>query len=139
MKPEIHYQTGRPITADEFIDVLKRSTLGERRPVDDRGRIAAMLKHADLLCTAWDGDKLVGVARSVTDFEYCCYLSDLAVDEAYQRMGIGKGLIRETKSRLGPKAFILLLSAPKAEGYYPKIGFEAHRSAWVLRAEKQVD
>ena len=74
-----------------------------------------------------------GLARSVTDFEYCCYLSDLAVDEAYQRMGIGKGLIRETKSRLGPKAFIVLLSAPKAEGYYPKIGFEAHRSAWVLR------
>ena len=72
----------------EFIDVLKRSTLGERRPVDDRDRIAAMLKHADILCTAWEGDKLVGVARSVTDFEYCCYLSDLAVDEAYQRMGI---------------------------------------------------
>jgi predicted N-acetyltransferase YhbS len=92
-----------------------------------------MLEHADVLCTAWDGDKLVGVARSVTDFAFCCYLSDLAVDEAYQRMGIGKGLIEETKSKLGPKAFIVLLAAPKAEGYYPKIGFEAHRSAWVMK------
>jgi len=118
---------------EEFIDLLKRSTLGERRPIEERERIEGMLANANLLCTAWDGEKLVGVARSVTDFVYCCYLSDLAVDEAYQKMGIGKGLIRETKSRLGPKAFIVLLSAPKAEGYYPKIGFEAHRSAWVLR------
>lgn len=135
----IRYDSARQITVDEFIDVLKRSTLGERRPVEDRERIAAMLKHADVLCTAWDGDKLVGVARSVTDFAYCCYLSDLAVDEAYQRMGIGKGLIRETKSRLGPKASIILLAAPKAEGYYAKVGFEAHRSAWVLRADKKMD
>ncbi len=133
---KIKYENSRPISADEFIDVLKRSTLGERRPVDDRERIAAMLKHADVLCTAWDGDKLVGVARSVTDFAYCCYLSDLAVDEAYQRMGIGRRLIQATKSRLGPKAFIILLAAPKAEGYYPKMGFEAHRSAWVLKADK---
>ena len=133
MMNKLRYESARQISVDEFIDVLKRSTLGERRPVDERERIAAMLKHADILCTAWDGDKLVGVARSVTDFEYCCYLSDLAVDEAYQRMGIGKGLIRETKARLGPKAFIVLLSAPKAEGYYPKIGFEAHCSAWVMK------
>jgi predicted N-acetyltransferase YhbS len=95
------------------------------------------LQHADVLCTAWDGDKLVGVARSVTDFAYCCYLSDLAVDEAYQRMGIGKGLIEATKSKLGPKAFIVLLAAPKAEGYYAKVGFEAHRSAWVMRGEEK--
>lgn len=95
-----------------------------------------MLRHADLLCTAWDGDKLVGVARSVTDFEFCCYLSDLAVDETYQKCGIGRELIALTKSRLGSKAFIILLAAPKAEGYYPKIGFEPHRSAWVLPAEK---
>ncbi len=98
----------------------------------ERNRIEAMLKHANLLCTAWDGEKLVGVARSVTDFEYCCYLSDLAVDEKYQRQGIGKELIRLTQSKLGDKAKIILLSAPKAEAYYPKIGFKPHRSAWVL-------
>ena len=97
-----------------------------------------MLQHANLLCTAWDGEKLVGIARSVTDFEYCCYLSDLAVDEKYQKMGIGKQLIRQTKFKLGGKANIILLSAPKAETYYPKIGFDAHRSAWILPAHKQL-
>lgn len=97
-----------------------------------------MLRHADVLCTAWDGEKLVGVARSVTDFEYCCYLSDLAVDESYQKQGIGKELIRLTRIRLGPKAFIILVAAPKAEQYYPKIGFEARPSAWVLRAGQEL-
>lgn len=96
-----------------------------------------MLQHANLLCTAWDGAKLVGVARSVTDFEYCCYLSDLGVDERYQRQGIGKELIKLTQSKLGSKAKLILLSAPKAETYYPKVGFEAHRSAWILAAQKQ--
>jgi predicted N-acetyltransferase YhbS len=76
------------------------------------------------------------VARSVTDFEYCCYLSDLAVDEKYQKRGIGKELIRLTKSKLGGHAKIILLSAPKAETYYPKIGFESHRSAWILPVQK---
>ena len=126
------FENARKISDDEFVDVLRRSTLAERRPVDDPACIRAMLKHADLLCTAWDGSLLVGVARSVTDFEYCCYLSDLAVDEKYQRMGIGRGLIELTQSRLGSKAKIILLAAPKAEGYYGKVGFSQHRSAWVL-------
>jgi len=135
---DVQYHSTRKISATEFIDVLKRSTLAERRPVDNPKCIQAMLDHADLLCTAWDGEKLVGLARSVTDFEYCCYLSDLAVDQAYQRAGIGKKLIAETKARLGPRAMIILLAAPKAEGYYPKIGFDAHRSAWLLPAGKTV-
>jgi len=118
--------------------VLNRSTLGKRRPVDDLPCLEAMLQHGNLLCTAWDGDKLVGVERSVTDFEYCCYLSDLAVDEQYQKQGIGKELIRLTQSRLGGKAKLILLAAPKAAAYYPKIGFEAHPSAWILPAHKQV-
>ena len=134
----LRYETARQISADDFIDLLRRSTLAERRPVDDRKRIEAMLQHANLLCSAWDGEKLVGVARSVTDFEYCCYLSDLAVDENYQRKGIGKELIRQTRSRLGDKAKIILLSAPKAEAYYPKIGFEAHESAWILAADAPI-
>jgi hypothetical protein len=78
----IRYEHTRVIGEEEFVDLLKRSTLAERRPVDDSKCIKAMLKHANLICTAWDGERLVGVARSVTDFEYCCYLSDLAVDEA---------------------------------------------------------
>lgn len=134
----IIYEHSRKISDEEFVDVLRRSTLAERRPVDDAACVRAMLANADLVCTAWDGSLLVGVARSVTDFEYCCYLSDLAVDEKYQMKGIGKGLIRLTQSRLGSKAKIVLLAAPKAEGYYGKVGFSQHRSAWVLETKARL-
>ena len=136
---QIQYEYSRSINRDNFIDLLKRSTLSERRPVDSSACIDAMLKHGNLLCTAWDGEKLVGVARSVTDFEYCCYLSDLAVDLAYQHQGIGKELIRLTQSRLGERAKIILLAAPKATGYYPNIGFERHDSAWIIPARKDLE
>ena len=128
----IHYSASRKITPSQFIDLLRRSTLGERRPINNPKTIRAMLSHGNLLCTAWHGSKLVGIARSVTDFEFCCYLSDLAVDAAYQNQGIGRALIALTQSSLGPKAFILLLAAPKAVKYYPKLGFDPHKSAWVL-------
>lgn len=134
----IMYDDARAISVDEFVDLLKRSTLGERRPLEDQACMEAMLRHANLLCTAWDGRRLVGVARSLTDFEYCCYLSDLAVDEAYQRQGIGRELIRLTQSRLGRMAKIILLAAPKAEGYYPRIGFHAHPSAWTVAAGEEI-
>ncbi len=78
------------------------------------------------------------MARSVTDFEYCCYLSDLAVDERYQKKGIGRELIRLTQSRLGAKAKVILLAAPKAESYYPRIGFDQHRSAWIIPAARSL-
>ncbi|HWX23269.1 MAG TPA: GNAT family N-acetyltransferase [Candidatus Binatia bacterium] len=135
---EIHYDASRAITASQFVNLLRRSTLAERRPVDDSKCIAAMLRHANLLCTAWAGEKLVGVARSVTDFEFCCYLSDLAVDEAYQKRGIGRNLIALTKAQLGGRARIILLAAPKAEGYYPRIGFDPHPSAWILSPDKKI-
>ena len=96
-----------------------------------------MLQHANLLCTAWDDETLVGIARSLTDFEYCCYLSDLAVDVKYQKAGIGKRLIELTRSKLGGSAKIILLAAPKAETYYPKLGFAAHPSAWILPAHQR--
>jgi predicted N-acetyltransferase YhbS len=134
----IQYEASRSITEAQFIDVLRRSTLAERRPVNDAACIGAMLRHANLLCTAWDGDKLVGVARSMTDFEYCCYLSDLAVDVSYQRQRIGRGLIELTQSRLGPNAKIILLAAPKARTYYPRLGFEAHESAWLLGSRQKL-
>jgi GNAT superfamily N-acetyltransferase len=134
----IQYETRRTISAAEFVDVLRRSTLAERRPIADAKCIQAMLAHANLLCTAWDGSTLVGVARSVTDFEYCCYLSDLAVDEKYQKKGIGRELIRLTQSQLGPEARLILLAAPKAETYYPKMGFARHKSAWIIPARKSL-
>ena len=134
----IQYEYDRAISRDEFIDLLKRSTFAERRPIANVACIDAMLKHANLLCTAWYGEKLVGVGRSVTDFEYCCYLADLAVDRAFQHQGIGKSLIRLTQSRLGENARIFLLAAPKAAGYYPKLGFERHDSAWIVSARKDL-
>jgi len=129
----IRYAVGDSISVDQFIDVLRRSKLAERRPVDDRDCLAGMLRHADLLVTAWEQDLLVGVARSVTDFNYCCYLSDLAVDQAYQQAGIGRELVRHTREQLGSSCTVILLSAPAATGYYPRIGFRPHDSAWVLR------
>jgi GNAT superfamily N-acetyltransferase len=130
----VTYSHNRSITCEQFIDVLNRSTLGERRPVANRERIASMLRHSNLLCTAWAGERLVGVARSVTDFSYCCYLSDLAVDVAFQGRGVGTRLIQVTQERLDPQCMIVLLAAPKAEAYYPRIGMTQHRSAWMLPA-----
>lgn len=135
---EIAYLVNREISADAFIEILRRSTLAERRPVADRECIESMLRHGNLLVTAWDQDRLVGVARSVTDFSYCCYLSDLAVDLEYQKRGIGKRLIAETQQCLGPKCLMILLSAPAAVEYYPRIGFQHHPQAWILpRAENK--
>jgi ribosomal protein S18 acetylase RimI-like enzyme len=135
----IRYEYNQSISREQFVGLLKRSTLAERRPVDDANRIDAMLKYANLLCTAWDAERLVGVARSISDFAYCCYLSDLAVDIDYQRQGVGKELIRLTQSRLGESAKLILLSAPKATEYYPKIGFEPHFSAWIIGARKRLE
>lgn len=96
-----------------------------------------MIEHADLMVSCWSDNLLVGIARSVTDFHYCCYLSDLAVDQEFQKRGIGKKLIDETRQRLETSCKIMLLSAPGAVEYYPHIGFEKHPSAWVLSADGQ--
>jgi len=101
---------------------------------DDRTIFAGMLRHANLVISAWDGEKLVGISRSMTDFGYVAYLADLAVDVDYQRLGIGKSLIAETRKRMGPRSSIVLLAAPAAHGYYGKIGFALHDSAWRLKA-----
>lgn len=127
----IRYQIENEITLLEFVSLLNRSTLGERRPIDDEDRLKAMLKHANLIVTARDGELLVGVSRSLSDFSFCTYLSDLAVDESYQKRGIGKELIRETK-KAAPLAKLILLSAPKAIAYYPKIGMTRHEHCYIL-------
>ncbi len=120
----------------EFIDVLQRSTLAERRPVNDPATIAAMLKNADVILTARLEGVLIGVSRAITDFAYCTYLSDLAVDQQHQRAGIGKELIRRTHEAAGLQTTLILLSAPKAQTYYHHIGMTRHESCWiVLRSE----
>ena len=129
----ISYSDKAPITAKQAIDLYKRSTLGERRPINNVSTFESMLKHANLMITAWDGDKLIGISRSLTDFSYVAYLADLAVDEQHQRMGIGKQLIEETKARLDPECLIVLLAAPKANAYYEHLGFEHNPRAWTLK------
>ena len=127
-----------PLTPEQFLDLLNRSTLGERRPIDDPDTIAGMVANADITLSAWDGDKLIGVARSVTDFAYCCYLSDLAVDAAYQRQGIGVELMARTQAMLGPKCKMILLAAPAAADYYGHVGFDHYPRCWVLDREKRL-
>lgn len=105
--------------------------MGERRPLNESERVESMLKHANLIISAWDNDELIGVARSLTDFSYCCYLADLAVRDDYQKQGIGQVLIQQTQNALHPKAKLILLAAPQAVDYYPHIGFEKHPSAWT--------
>lgn len=127
----ITYRTGNNLDLDAVIELYRASTLGERRPVDDRERMGRMLANANLVVTAWDGDLLVGIARSVSDFSYCTYLSDLAVRQSHQRQGIGRELIHRTQVE-GGEATIILLAAPKAVDYYPRIGFTHHPQAWTL-------
>jgi predicted N-acetyltransferase YhbS len=127
----IKYQIETELNVEEFTELLVNSTLGERRPISEPERIAKMLEHSNLIITARHNGKLVGVSRSLSDFFYCTYLSDLAVDEKYQKQGIGKELIRQTKLA-SPKAKLILLSAPKAVDYYPKIGMTQWEQCYVL-------
>jgi predicted N-acetyltransferase YhbS len=133
----IDYRTGNHLDLDAVLDVYRASTLGERRPIDDRERMAAMLQNANLVVTAWDGELMVGISRSVTDWVYTTYLSDLAVRVSHQRHGIGKELMRRTQAA-APQAMLLLLAAPKAQEYYPHVGFTHHPQAWILRPGDEI-
>ncbi len=131
MNTTITYQTENDLTVEDFRLVLKNSTLGERRPIDDTERLDLMLKNANLIVTARVEGKIIGVSRAITDFAFCTYLSDLAVDENYQKKGIGKELIRRTKLA-APRAKLILLSAPKAVDYYPRIGMKHHPHCYFI-------
>ncbi|HEY0792654.1 MAG TPA: GNAT family N-acetyltransferase [Chthoniobacterales bacterium] len=133
----IDYRVGNRLDLSQVIELYTRSTLGERRPTANRESMAAMLDHANLVVTAWQGERLIGLARTLTDFVYVGYLADLAVHADCQRAGIGKGLIARTRAEMGPKSTLVLLAAPKAVDYYPHIGFTRHNSAWILRASDQ--
>lgn len=124
------YCSDRLPSPDEVIDLYRSA--GLRRPIDDRARIAKMYQQSNLIVTAWDGELLVGAARSVTDFCYCCYLSDLAVREEYKHKGIGKQLVALTKETIGPESMLLLLSAPAAMPYYPKIGMDKVENGFMV-------
>ncbi|MBL4623526.1 MAG: GNAT family N-acetyltransferase [Flavobacteriales bacterium] len=136
---KIEYKVGEDISVDQFQDLLYRSTLGERRPVDDTECLKGMLANSNLVITAWLGDKLVGISRCVTDFHYCCYLSDLAVDTDYQKNGVGKQLQILTQGELGPKCNLILLAAPAANSYYKHIGFANNERCWVLGRDQEIN
>jgi GNAT superfamily N-acetyltransferase len=130
----ISYSIEPDLGAEEFVDLLRRSTLAERRPVDRPELIAGMLENADLIVTARNGERLlVGISRALTDFNYCTYLSDLAVDVQYQRQGIGRELLRRTHEAAGRHTNLILLAAPLAQTYYPHVGMERHESCWITR------
>lgn len=134
----IDYKINVPVSTDQFIALLDASTLGQRRPLDDRECMDGMVRHGNLMVTAWYGEELVGIARSVTDFHFACYLSDLAVHEKYQKRGIGKRLQAITQAQLGPYCKLILIAAPAADSYYKHIGYAPNPRCWVLDRDQRI-
>lgn len=134
----IKYKINAPINTEQFINLLENSTLGERRPIQDRKCMEGMISNSNLIISAWDNDILIGIARSLTDFHYACYLSDLAVSLKYQRKGIGKQLQHITQDQLGSHCKLILIAAPAASEYYEQIGFSKNPRCWVLDRAKNI-
>ena len=130
----IEYRHNYPLDPLDVVRVFDRS--GIRRPTDNLPRIARMFAAPSLTLSAWVDAKLVGVCRSLTDFAYCCYLSDLAVDSEYQGLGIGRELVLRTQALIGEEVSLILLSAPGAMSYYPTLEFELASNAYVVRRKR---
>jgi len=134
----IEYKINEPITTDQFVALLIVSTLGKRRPIEDRECMEGMISNSNLTVSAWSGGELIGIARSMTDFHYACYLSDLAVSKKHQKSGIGKRLQILTQEQVGPKCKLILIAAPAANQYYEHIGFNHNPRCWVLERESSI-
>lgn len=130
----ITYSEEKTLKAIDVAQVFRSS--GIRRPIEDLDRIQSMIDNANLIISAWHDDKLVGIARAITDYAYCCYLSDLAVDGNYQKHGIGKELVSRVQNKIGDQCSLVLLSAPGAMEYYPKLGFDKADNAFAIRRKK---
>jgi ribosomal protein S18 acetylase RimI-like enzyme len=133
---KIKYKVNEIVSTEQFIDLLQRSSLGQRRPIEDVQCMKGMVENSNLLVSAWHEQKLVGVARSMTDLHYACYLSDLAVDMDYQQRGIGKQLQQLTRQQLGPRCKLILIAAPAANEYYRELGFTHNERCWILMADE---
>jgi GNAT superfamily N-acetyltransferase len=131
---DIRYTHDAHLNLEQVIALYKRTSLGERRPIDRPEIFQGMIDNASIVVSAWDKDLLVGIARALSDFTYVTYLADLAVDESYQHQGIGKQLINEVQALTHPNCMMVLLAAPNANDYYPKIGFTHNPRAWMLKS-----
>lgn len=134
----IEYKINETISTEQFHQVLNLSGLAERRPVEDVSCLEGMLNNSNLILSAWDANELIGIARSVTDFHYACYLSDLAVSQSHQNLGIGKQLQILTQDQLGPRCKLILIAAPSANTYYEHIGFSNNPRCRVLERDTQI-
>lgn len=134
----IEYKINSPMTADQFVALLSNSTLAERRPIHDKQCMEGMVANSNLVVSAWCGGELVGIARSMTDFHYACYLSDLAVSQPFQNAGIGKRLQALTQAQLGPRCKLILIAAPEANVYYERIGYRHNPRCWVLERNVEI-
>ncbi len=128
---EIHFRINEKVSALAVMEVFRNS--GINRPFDDEKRIQTMLDNSNLIISAWNGTELIGIARSITDFSYCCYLSDIAIKKEYQKFGIGKTMIEPTQQSIGEQTMLLLLSNTSAMEYYPKVGFEKVENGYVIK------
>ena len=135
---QVDYRINESINVKQFQDLLVNSSLGERRPVDDLECLEGMISNSNLTVSAWVDGKLIGLARSITDFNYACYLSDLAVDQNYQKLGIGKKLQMLTQGELNHNCKLILISAPLANEYYASIGYSNNPRCWVLERTDEI-
>jgi GNAT superfamily N-acetyltransferase len=134
LESTVEYRHNYPLDPVEVARVFDAS--GITRPTTDLPRIARMFAAPSLIISAWQGGRLVGVSRSLADYSYCCYLSDLAVDRALQSQGIGRELIERTQAIIGDEVSLILLSAPDAMSYYPAFGFQRAENAFVIRRKR---
>lgn len=132
---KLEYRINEACDVKEVEELFRNS--GIRRPIGDLDRIQRMIDHADEIITTRQGDKLVGLLRAITDYSYCCYISDIAVDRNVQGLGIGRELIAILREKLGEEEIqYILTSAPKAVGFYEKIGFERADKAFVIKRKR---
>ncbi|MGV6808115.1 MAG: GNAT family N-acetyltransferase [bacterium] len=134
----IEYKINEPTTSEQFIELLKDCSLGERRPITDIDCIEGMISNSNLTISAWESGRLIGIARCMTDFHYACYLSDLAVSNSHQKSGIGKQLQIIVQQQLGPKCKLILIAAPETNSYYDHIGFTNVPNCWILLREQGI-
>jgi len=128
------YKDTKDVSAEEVARLFFKS--GINRPHEDLERIRRIIDNSDIIITAWVDERMVGVARALTDYSYCCYLSDLAVDADFQRSGIGRKMVEIVREKIGDECSLILIAAPNAADYYPKIGFERTDKAFLIKRKK---